>query len=946
MPENKKTSLATAVSLYNSGKKVPVVNLARDNPGTAAVLSKLITPKVNNSTHDNKGNRTINTHQLNGFGQMSREISNRTKEFKSMIELFPETELAAQILVSCVISPKDMTKGDINIVSSDDLKSSKISAEMLEILKEYFRKDYKIKPLVPKMLRSVLIEQGSDPYVIIPENSIDDLINGSSRVSFESIKEDLDPATGVFKGIGILGNTDAQLAENRKNTPMTYAEERFREKEIIGNYIPEVVLTDAKGKKIKSHLYVTDNVQALKMPDLLEKNKSLTVHERINKQGKNRSGFTLSQESFKSSKLSDAQLTGLLYKNKHNTTTPFQKIRPDSEMSRLTIGAPLVMRWPASAVIPVYTPGNEENHIGYFLLLDGDGNPLTEASNSRYLNDLGYNLESQSDMSTYMMESARKNLLGKDCKYLNPQQATQIYTDIIEADLMARVRNGVIGKQVTVARNEDIYRLMLARHFANQMTQLLYVPAELMSYFAYRYDERGIGISLLNSTRYLNSLRAMLLFSGVQARVKNSLGATRVNVKLDDIDGDPESTVEMLIHEFMKLRQLNFPVGITAPGDIADWVVRSGYEFNFTGHPGLPEMNVEASEVSRNYTMPDNSLEEELRKRTIMSMGLSPETVDNGFAGDFATSVVANNILLAKRVMDIQEIMVPQITDHMRKVAMNDGNLITELKKVVDDNFDDLKGNLGPDDPLQDVIDNKDLVIRLVVSEFLSNFEASLPQPDSTTVENQSSALDDYINAVNKAVENYVSSDLFTTEFGGQAANKAEEVKNILRGYFVRKWMAENNFMSDVVTTMNDLVAPSASAEDDDTIFNEHVDHINRLSRMVVKLLKDTRPVANAADRDITKITGETELSGSTSSMGGSYDSGSSGSDSGGMGGMGGFDLGLDLEDPSPASDDQSQDTTNTSSEETSSSTTTDAEGNTTSSESSSTSSSSQQDQA
>ena len=675
----KKTSLATAVSLYNSGKKIPVVNLARDNPGTAAVLSKLITPKVNNATHDNQGNRTINTHQLNGFGQMSREISNRTKEFRSMIELFPETELAAQILVSCVISPKDMTKGDINIVSSDDLKSSKISAEMLEILKDYFRKDYKIKPLVPKMLRSVLIEQGSDPYVIIPENSIDDLINGSARVSFEDIKESLDSDTGVFKGIGILGNTDAQLDENRKKTPTTYTQERFREKEIIGNYNPKVVFPGT-GKSIASNLFVTDNIQALKMPDLLEKNKSLTVHDRINKQGKNRAGYTISQESFSKTKLTDSQLTGLLYKNKHNTTTPFQKIRPDSEMSRLTIGAPLVMRWPASAVIPVYTPGNEENHIGYFLLLDGDGNPLTEASNSRYLNDLGYNLESQSDMSTYMMDSARKNLLGKDCKYLNPQQATQIYTDIIEADLMARVRNGVIGKQVTVARNEDIYRLMLARHFANQMTQLLYVPAELMSYFAYRYDERGIGISLLNSTRYLNSLRAMLLFSGVQARVKNSLGATRVTVKLDEIDGDPESTVEMIIHEFMKLRQLNFPVGITAPGDIADWVVRSGYEFNFTGHPGLPEMDVEATEVARNYTTPDNSLEEELRKRTIMSMGLSPETVDNGFAGDFATSVVANNVLLAKRVMDIQEIMVPQITDHMRKVAMNDGNLITELK--------------------------------------------------------------------------------------------------------------------------------------------------------------------------------------------------------------------------------------------------------------------------
>ena len=142
MAKNKPT-IATAISLINSGKKFPVIDLTRSNPGVAAAISKLIKPTVDTSTHDNKGNRTIDTGALNGLSQISRELTNKSREFKSMMELFPETELAAQILVSCVISPKDMTKGDVNIIASDDLCSPKITAEMLSILKDYFDQDYK-----------------------------------------------------------------------------------------------------------------------------------------------------------------------------------------------------------------------------------------------------------------------------------------------------------------------------------------------------------------------------------------------------------------------------------------------------------------------------------------------------------------------------------------------------------------------------------------------------------------------------------------------------------------------------------------------------------------------------------------------------------------------------------------------------------------------------------
>lgn len=847
-----RSKLATTVQLINSGKTFPVIGLTKENPAIAAAISKLVTPRENHSTHDNKGNRTINTASIQGFGQVSREISNRVKDFKAMMELFPETELAAQILVSCVISPKDMTRGDINIIASDGLRSVKLTGLMLDAVKEYFDKTYKIKPLLPKILRSVLIEQGSDPHLVLPENSIDDLINGSSKISFENLSEHIDRESGTFKSYGILGNSEVTTTE--KSNYLKYIQEALNPTKPI-KYNPQVIFNNA-GKQILAPLYVIDNPSVLQMPKIVQKNSTFRTIEQYQTNNKKNGAIyaTYASESFnKNNRFSDVELSSLLYKNKHKGHLPFQKVRGDDEMQRMTVGAPLVMRLPPDAVIPVHTPGNEENHIGYFILIDSDGNPITAATNSQYLNDMGNSLQSNGDMNTYLMAQSKNAMNGSDCKFMDVRQATRIYTDIVESDLLARIRNGIVGKQVSLVKNDEIYRLMLARHLANQMTQLLYVPADLMTYFAYRYDERGIGVSLLNGSRYINTLRALLLVSKVANQVRNAVGTTNVEIKLDPEDGDPSSQIELAIHEFMKLRQSNFPVGISTPGDLSDWVSKAGYSFHFTGHPGLPDMDVQTTEGSRSYTLPDSDLEDELRKRNIMTLGLSPESVDNGFSGEFATSIVANNLLLAKRVMDIQEVMLPQLTDHMRKVAMNDGNLVQQLKDIIRENYDQLFSDISDKDDLNKYKENTTVVVQLVISEFLSNFEATLPQPDAGTIINQSEAFERHMEAVDKAIAYYLSSESFTAEFGGEANTRADEVKNILTAYFARKWMTENNYLPEIASTFNELT--DMNKEDTSILIDDLTNHTNHTTRLIVRMLKKTKSVANAADNDIGKMT-------------------------------------------------------------------------------------------
>lgn len=890
--------LQTTIEMLKSGQSVPIVSLTREAPHRAAALSKTVDAR--NKMHhqyDNKGNRTIDANAVAGFNKISREVSQRTKDFRAMMDLFPETELAAQILVSCVISPRDMTKGEVNIIVTNTLKSEKLTGLMLEAVKEYFDKDYKIKPLLPKILRNVLIEQGSDPHIVLPENTIDDLINGSSQIKFEHISPFIDAKYGTFKHYGILGNpVQAPASTNHVN----YIQESFTAAP-AAKYNPRVVLDPKKPEwRFNNNLVVIDNPDVLRLPQIIDqRNKQKTANQldahndKASNLYKTYVNEGYSEENFSKNpdrKLSDRELMSLLYKNKHNAVTPIAKARPDDELARLTIGAPLVLRAPPEAVMPVYTPGNEEKHIGYFLLLDADGNPLTMNSNNQYVSEMTQNLNASNDMNSYMLQRGSQAFLGKDCKTVNVAQATRIYTDIVESDMLARVRNGVIGRQVALVKNEDVYRLMLARHLANQMTQVLYIPMELMTYFAYRYDQNGIGVSMLDGAKSINMMRSVMLVSKMMNQVKNAIGRTDVQVNLDADDTDPDGTMEDVVHEFMRLRQSNFPSGINSPADIADWVSKAGYRFTPKGHPGLPELEIEITETQTNYSEGNDGMEDELRKRSIMTLGVPPEAVDNGFAGDFATSVVANNLLLAKRVMDIQEVMVPQLTDHMRKVARADGNLLEKLKDIVRKNYEDLFKDIKDNDELNRFRDNKEMVVQLIISEFLSNFEASLPTPDSGTIENLNTAFEAYMQGVEAALKHWISSEVITAEFAGESAMKADEVMTMFRSYFARKWMQENSFLPEISTTFEAITGMDTAA---DRALNEQIHHVHDITRLIVRFMKEAKPVANAADTDISLITGGEPL---TDSAAGSLGS-SGGSDMGGGGGGGdpfgggGFDM-------------------------------------------------------
>ena len=101
------TSIRALIEAKKSGTKIAAIDFVASNPELPAVLSKLVKASYPIS-YDNAGMRQIDSVDISTMKEASEEIIKKSNDADVVLELFPEMELAAQILISSIISPKDM----------------------------------------------------------------------------------------------------------------------------------------------------------------------------------------------------------------------------------------------------------------------------------------------------------------------------------------------------------------------------------------------------------------------------------------------------------------------------------------------------------------------------------------------------------------------------------------------------------------------------------------------------------------------------------------------------------------------------------------------------------------------------------------------------------------------------------------------------------------------
>lgn len=884
----KNNPLVAAIGAARDAKAVPVSQLTSDLQ-LAAVMSKLVNDP--NARSRQQGlNRGVSDQTL-----MVRNIADKTAQkigdARNFLQLLPDLKLGIDILISSVLSPKDMMEVNATFRSSCDSLPSDVLASLNAVSTDYFSRVYKITDLLPKIIRDVLVETGSYAIAVLPENTVDDIINRGRSYGLESY-QDLANYQSHFGNLGILGAPKVTKTKSK----LSFAFEDY-----LGG--KSVAVEDEYVRAGDHDLFVKvcDNPNLLKSELLRNTLNSSRISSLV--------GCGRALESV----MGDGkyETTGVsLYKDNKRTMMPMLVVKTQDQLARASAGIALKKHIPSEAVIPVFPPGQPSEHVGYFVVLDELGSPLTVSKDEDYYGQLKTSMSSNAD-ATSSMVSRMFHQYESDAYKNGPTHEVvyNAYTDMIENDLNARLKNGMLGGKVKLTNYQQIMSIMLMRSLKQQYTQVLYVPRELMTYVAIDYNEYGIGKSLLDDMKILLSLRVVSTFANTMAAIKNSIGRTEVTLKLDEHDADPWKTIEMVMGELNRVRTGtggNLPIGASGPAEVVDWLSKAAYEFTFEGHPSIPDVKIDFNETNSNYTKPDSELEEDLRKRSLMAIGIPPELVDNSFSSEFAEVVVTNNVLLSKRVLHIQDRATPHLSEHCRKVMVNEADLIQSLKDVITNSIDSIIERLvnneefeylTKDTEITDAIRNS--IISNTLQEYIENFELSLPRPNSVELSNQADAFKTYMESLDETIKYFMDDTFANSDSMGEMGEKVDFIRESLKAMMARQWMAENNYMTELF----DLTVEDETGKINRDIYQDISDHNSKLIRAFATFIQAIKPMKEAGDKYLEE-TGEDE----TDSY--SNDSGDEGGEDTGGEDDFGFDDDMGFEDEKPTEDETTEEET------------------------------------
>jgi uncharacterized membrane protein YgcG len=314
----------------------------------------------------------------------------------------------------------------------------------------------------------------------------------------------------------------------------------------------------------------------------------------------------------------------------------------------------------------------------------------------------------------------------------------------------------------------------------------------------------------------------------------------------------------------------------------------------------MPAMKVGINEKASNYVKPDQELTETLRKYHIMAFGISPESVDSAFSAEFATTVVSNNLLLAKRATHYSERFEVPLSEHHRKVIRNSEGLLKDLIDILKGGFDKIKQDMlkGPDGQEIKFSDENDelkkkLIINQVLEQFIRGFRVELPKPNSSTLTSQLDALKIYIDGLDVAINAWISTEFMTTDNMGDISNQVDMLKSAVKNHFIRQWMAENG----VMTELAQLTAQDENGKPMLDLFALCKEHFESISKSLTGLMVNLQPMIKATNNLMQNVQND----------GGGGEAGGSGGGEeeaagGGEGGGGGDEFSFD--DTGPGSTD------------------------------------------
>ena len=733
--------------------------------------------------------KSANGHPIPSYGaldaNLSKTVSDR-RDIKNILEMNPNAQLAIDICVNGTLSPNNTLDSQLQYKSSYD-KLGAIKSTLLQKIREIMNAQVELEDILPTVLKDAKYDVGSYALLVVPTGRIREMIKSEKLERTNS-----DQKIMKFESmINDFSNVKRPLQ----------ADKRYLEPSALSFKLEDIGLETTTSLDVSKLITVHSDLEIIRMNKMRENwikqeavNGCLDSLEDFSNYDIKADMAEMAKEH-KQEGLDDSVIADSLNRARNYAFDDVISLAPEVDPDGIDMA--VHMHIPHESIFVMHKPGSPEDHVGYYIALDMSGNPISVGDelnihnpnyNGTYGNDASNSaMSGQANFAAGNTEMGFSGMNNSSIQGRRISDKTALFSKVTEKQLVDKIKSGYFKHHdISLAEHKDLMQTMFQRLLSNKQTQLIFVPASLMTYIAFEYDENGNGISLIIKHKNIGVLNSILTLANTLSAINNTIDYKEVRVKFDDDELDFNKTTDMVIGNLVRHSSMNGSRLLST--DVYkqfDYLGTKGYQLAFEDHPSFPGTSVEINNLDRERAAPDVDVMEKNEALLIQSLGSTPEVVDMARNVEFASSYFQSNLQAARRAIADQKILTKFLDKFIRTYLMNSPLALKWMIQEID--------RSRKDNPELRGIKTIELV-----RGFINSVTTHLPKPDMVKVELLDKAITEHEKLVDHVLKYTIGEEALQGEDVGEHLEATlEAIRRKIKAVIMRDFLASNNMFND-----------------------------------------------------------------------------------------------------------------------------------------------------
>lgn len=694
-----------------------------------------------------------NPYQFIGYLQNTAETNSKIIQDISFLKyMAPEITKAERILVSSIMSPNDMQDDRVPLemdpIPEIDETTQK---ELIDYLQNYYNDDLELGVKVQEWIGDTLFRKGAKAIMTIPKSVIRTMSN----------------VQDVRNGLGLPNDDNSQLAleefrRREARTRKAYAELESKDTIIaLENWeqytskIPAFSSNEDLSQVVLSAIKKADPECSLSMKNIhkltayARDGVAKFVREHRSKIEIGRNPFAIKPISEKAKEFISQAEKDIYSVYKQGIENPAMITIPEDNTGTKPTDMAVWIELPAESVIPVCVPGSESTHLGYFVLVGENGVPI--GSNTQ---DMAHNSTTgiiRSNARAMMDDKQLNAILGANLQHRD-LAVTAIFGMAIKNILSSEL--GKHGLQNMSALQYNAVSSCVFSHIAmDQQIRMIFVPASMMTYYAFYYRPDGTGKSIIEDCSTILALRTTLITANILSQMRNAIDRRKLTLDFTGKTMNPEAAMEMAKELYVRKQFIGFS---NDPTVAATNMALQGFTIQPKGIPGLPDnMEVQVEAGQPVHTQVEQGQLTEFLTNMFIDFLIVPHSAMNKLSEDeFAKTVATNHLYFCNQLRTFQRTVNEDTTKLIRTHLRFSYGLQQDLVKILT-KYTTKKVDQGTPDGVLAQADCSTLLNKVI-----SSIRAKLPAPNMSVSKAQFDEIKSFTESLDGLMNEVFNDDM------------------------------------------------------------------------------------------------------------------------------------------------------------------------------------------